>query len=181
MFDNNAMIGVEERLSAMQGTPDGLGDYGPGMPGLDEVPQAQVPAVPSYGRPLPARVGQPGLVSYPPPMMPPGPVAGQTFQWLEPSTTDNSAVLRSAGVSAVFLVGSFAVGVALGGPWGAAAGVMLAGTAMNAYRAQKDWGSQDPSKNYEAVSSAVFAGGGLLVGGYAAYRAYQAKQKKDHV
>jgi hypothetical protein len=99
--------------------------------------------------------------------------------WLEPDDTSAGANVRSAGISVLFLAASFGVGVALGGPWGAAAGVMLAGTVMNSYRAQKWWASADPSERYEAVTSAVFAVGGLAAGGYAAYKAYQGKIGKN--
>jgi hypothetical protein len=167
MFDERAMEGIdlEPNPASLAGSPDGLGAV-PQVQSLQYY-QAPVDAVPAgYRTPR----GVPGY-----PAGPMRPVAGQTFGWLEPDNTTQSAVMRSAGVSAIFLAAAFGVGVALGGPWGAAAGVLLAGTAMNTYRAQKWWGSQDPSQNYEATSSAVFAVGGLALGGYAAYKAYLTK------
>ena len=172
MFDETAMAGLPGLDDAMNGTPDGLGEPAAMAPTPRQAPPAAYPnyTLPGMPQQFPQTMqGYPGH---------PGPMAGQTFQWLEPQGVDQSSVLRSAGVSALFLAGAFGLGVAVGGPWGAAAGVMLAGATMNAYRAQKWWGDADPSRNFEATSSAVFGAGGLLIGGYAAYQAYQAKLKK---
>jgi hypothetical protein len=178
MFDERALEGLD--LEPIGSSPDGLG-LAPAaqqlVPQQQSVPQQ--PTVQYYQAPveaMPQYQTRRGVPGYPPGPM--RPVAGQTFNWLEPDNSSQSAVMRSAGISALFLAASFGVGVALGGPWGAAAGVLLAGTAMNTYRAQKWWGSQDPSQNYEATSSAVFAVGGLALGGYAAYKAYLTKTSK---
>jgi len=181
MFDEKALEGIEGWDTTSE--PKGMGAYAQPLPGMasstsitQAVAEAPVPALPGYGRVAPAmhRPMMPQRMVYPPGH----PLAGQTLEWLEGKESGQSGTMRGAGVAAVLLAGSFGLGVALGGPWGAIAGVLLAGTALNGYRAQKFWGDQDQAKNFEAVSSAVFAAGGLLAGGYAAYQAYQSKQAK---
>ena len=83
--------------------------------------------------------------------------------------------MRSAGFTALLTTAAVGAGIAFGGPIGAAAGLLLAGAVTNGYRAQKWWGSQVPGEKHEAVVSSVFAAAGLGVGGYMAYKAYQAK------
>lgn len=174
MFDETAYAGMD--LEGLQGSDsaDGLGAYARPLPETT-LQSAQVPASPEYGIPLGP---MPAYPMQPRSLQGPQGVHGKAT-WLEPDDTSSSANVRSAGVSVVFLAASFGLGVALGGPWGAAAGVLLAGVAMNGYRAQKWWSSQDASERYEAVSSAVFAVGGLAVGGYAAYKAYKAREKGE--
>jgi hypothetical protein len=143
---------------------------------------ASTPALPGYAgpvqyamqRPMPTRAASGPAMIYPPGH----PLAGQRLEWLEGKEAGQTGTLRGAGVAALLLAGAFGAGIALGGPWGAIAGVLLSGAALNGYRAQKFWGDQEQEKNFEAVSSAVFAAGGLLAGGYAAYQAYQSKQAK---
>lgn len=96
--------------------------------------------------------------------------------WYEPQDTSPEAAVRSAGITALLATVALGVGVAAGGPWGAGAGVLLAGAAVNGYRAQKWWGSVNPSEKHEAVVSAVFATFGIAVGGYMGYKAYQSRK-----
>jgi hypothetical protein len=176
MFDEKAMDGMD--IDSLGASPDGLGaSTTPGAITVSLPTQAPVAAMPGYGMPPPAGM------QYPVPAMPGygqrlprgNPVAGK-FDWLEPSSTSQGSAVQSAGLSALFLASAFGVGIALGGPWGAAAGVLLSGCAMNAYRAQKWWSSPDASERFEAVSSTVFGVGGLIIGGYATYMAYKNKK-----
>lgn len=171
MFDESAFAGMDID-AGLGSSPDGLGAHA--TPAEPTYAMAAVPAHPSYGTrmsPMPAyqQAAADGGVLRGTPM------AGKAT-WLEPDDVSSNANVRSAGLSFLFLVVSCSAGVAIGGPWGAAAGLLLAGTTMNTYRAQKWWASTDPSQRYEAVTSAVFAAGGLAIGGYAAYKAYKARQ-----
>ncbi len=53
---------------------------------------------------------------------------------------------------------------------------MISGAGFNIYRAQKWWGSADPSEKHEAVVSALFGVVGLAAGGYTAFKAYESKK-----
>lgn len=147
-----------EELPALEGTsgsPDGLG---------------------AYAQPLPdAPRGQRHMT-----MQPMGSnVQGMDGAWdfIEPDDVSATSAMRSAGFTALFATVALGAGIAIGGPWGAGAGVLLAGATVNGYRAQKWWGSPDPSEKHEAVVSAVFAAFGVGLGGYMAYKAYGAKSK----
>lgn len=107
------------------------------------------------------------------PMGPGGAVSGQ-WDFIEPTDASPDSAARSAGFTALFATGAVGAGIAIGGPWGAGAGLLLAGSAANIYRAQKWWGSNDPGDKHEAVVSAVFGALGIAVGGYMAYKAYEA-------
>lgn len=109
----------------------------------------------------------------------PYPVGGVHGTWdmIEPEDVSQASAMRSAGFTALLATVALGTGIAVGGPWGAGAGVLLAGAAANGYRAQKWWGSGDPSEKHEAVVSAVFAVFGIGVGGYMAYKAYGAKKE----
>jgi len=98
---------------------------------------------------------------------------GDPMEGWEPTDVSPPAAARSAGITALIVAVSLGVGIAAGGPWGAGAGLLLAGAAFNGYRAQKWWGSPDPSEKHEAVVSSVFAAAGLGLGGYMGYRAYK--------
>ena len=102
---------------------------------------------------------------------------GSEWDFIEPDDVSPTSAMRSAGFTALFATVALGAGIAVGGPWGAGAGVLLAGAAVNGYRAQKWWGSPEPSEKHEAVVSAVFAAFGVGVGGYMAYKAYGAKAK----
>jgi hypothetical protein len=95
----------------------------------------------------------------------------------EPKDTTTSAAIQSAGFTALLVAVSVGLGVAAGGPYGAGAGLMLAGAVANGYRAQKWMNEADPGKKNEAVVSATFAVGEIVLGSYLAYKAYKEKQK----
>jgi hypothetical protein len=97
----------------------------------------------------------------------------QMEQW-EPEDTTPEAATRSAGITAVFVAAATGLGYALGGWKGAVAGGVLSGAVANGYRAQKNFGSTNPDQKHEAVVSSVFAVAGLGLGGYVAYKAYEA-------
>lgn len=106
----------------------------------------------------------------------PAPLAGK-IDFIEPEDTSPQAAVRSAGFTALTVAVAFGTGLALGGPWGGLSGILLSGSAFNGYRAQKWWGSADPSEKHEAVVSALFAAVGVASGGYTAYKAFQAKDR----
>lgn len=95
---------------------------------------------------------------------------------VEPKDTSSAAAVRSAGFTALLSAVSIGVGVAMAGPVGGAAGLMLAGALANGYRAQKWMNEQDPGRRHEAVVSATFAVGELALGSYLAYKAYKTKK-----
>jgi len=101
---------------------------------------------------------------------------GAELSLLEPTDVSPQAALRTAGVTALVAAVSFGGGLALGGPWGGVSGVLFSGSIFNIYRAQKWWGSPDPSEKSEAVVSAFFGAIGVVAGGYAGYKAYQTKE-----
>lgn len=105
-------------------------------------------------------------------------MSGQ-LEVLEPVDTSNGAAIRSAGITTLLAALAIGGGLAFGGPWGAVSGYAFSGGLANGYRAQKWWGSPDPSEKHEAVVSAIFAALGLAGGAYAAYQAYQARKDDD--
>lgn len=107
------------------------------------------------------------------------PVGGGPWPALEPADTSGPAALRSAGFTTLLLAASVGAGVAFGGPWGGAAGLLLAAGLANGYRMQKWWDSQSASEKHEAVVSGVFGAAATGMGIYAAYKAYQSKQEED--
>lgn len=149
----------DESPPALQGSPDGIGAYAePTHDGGGGVRTREVATVGSVGD-----------------MVHAGSMQG-TWDFVEPDDVSSQSALRSAGFTALFATLALGTGIAIGGPWGAGAGVLLAGAAVNGYRAQKWWGSAEPSEKHEAVVSAVFAVFGVGVGGYMAYKAYHAKK-----
>lgn len=146
---------------------DGSGNY--------QAPQqqAQGPQIPPGAIVIPTDAGSG--------MAPPGYPGVQQMQgpWapLEPTDTSQAAAVRSAGITALLAAGSFGAGIAAAGPLGGAAGILLASGLANGYRAQKWWGSPDPSEKHEAVVSSVFGLAALGIGAYLAYRAYQEKKE----
>jgi len=103
------------------------------------------------------------------------PMSGEV-EWLEPHDTSPQAAVRTAGITALGAAIFFGGGLALGGPWGGVSGILLSGAGFNIYRAQKWWGSADPSEKHEAVVSALFGAVGIAAGGYTAYKAYDARK-----
>jgi hypothetical protein len=97
------------------------------------------------------------------------------IEFLEPLDASPAAAMRTAGITSLIAAVAFGSGLALGGAWGGMSGIMLSGSAFNIYRAQKWWGSPDPSEKHEAVVSTLFGVIGLAAGGYAGYKAYLTK------
>ena len=95
---------------------------------------------------------------------------GRELDWVEPTDVSRQAASRSAGLTMVVAGLGVGGGLLLGGPWGAGAGLMLAGALANGYRAQKWWGSSIPSEKHEAVVSATFAVFEVVLGGYFVYK-----------
>lgn len=147
--------------SGVGASPDGLGGSPDGL-GAHAVPVPQQRGVGEY-------FSSTGAYAKPVQM------AGEV-EWLEPQDASPQAALRSAGITALAAAVMFGGGLALGGPWGGMSGILLSGSGFNVYRAQKWWGSADASEKHEAVVSAFFAAIGLAAGGYAAYKAYDAKK-----
>ncbi len=95
---------------------------------------------------------------------------------IEPAGTTGTDAIQSAGVAALLAAFGTGVGLAAGGPFGAGAGLMLAGAVSNGYRAQKWWNDPDPGKKHEAMVSVVFATFEVVMGSYMSYKAYQSRQ-----
>lgn len=157
----NDMFENEQPTPAVppQAGPAGGGNQGPMVP--PGTPYAIIPV--GGDQPAPPMAASAGM-----------PMAGE-WGFIEPQDTTPEAGLRSAGFTALLTTVAIGAGIAMGGPLGAAAGLLLAGAAANGYRAQKWWGSQVPGEKHEAVVSSIFAAAGLGVGGYMAYKAYQTK------
>jgi hypothetical protein len=100
-----------------------------------------------------------------------GPMAGQLP--IEPTDVSTGAAVRSAGITTLTVAVAFGGGLALGGWRGGIAGILIAGSLFNGYRAQKWWGSPDPSDKHEAVVSTIMGIVGIVGGGYTAYKAYE--------
>lgn len=162
----NPALPGQEGQQPVQG--DGQGNYYPAAPPSQAppgMPHAIVPVGGNQpGAPAQATAGQP---------------MGAEWGFVEPQDTSPEAGLRSAGFTALLAVAAIGGGIAVAGPIGGAAGLLLVGAAANGYRAQKWWGSNLPSEKHEAVVSSVFAAAGLGVGSYLAYKAYQAKQEEE--
>jgi hypothetical protein len=140
---------VADAMPGMGANPDGIGAYqtaGGGVPVTPEQAAAMGP------------IGQMGA------MMP-----------FEPHDVSPEAAVRSAGITTLVAALSFGGGLAIGGWKGGVAGLLLSGGAFNAYRAQKWWGSPDPSEKHESVVSAIFGLVGVAAGGYVAYKAYEGR------
>ena len=99
-------------------------------------------------------------------------MAGE-LEFIEPDDTSSGAAARSAGFTLVFVALATGIGYAVRGGLGAATGLLLSGGVANSYRAQKWWGSPEPSEKHEAIVSAVFAAGELISGAYVGYKAFQ--------
>ena len=170
--------GYEENtpaLPAAGASPDGMGGDGTGN---FQIPFGNAPRAPA-GPPRMMAPATPGAAIIPIGQDAPlGPMAGQTWQNMEPSDVSSPAAVRSAGFTALLVAAGVGLGYAAGGPWGAAAGMLATSAVANGYRAQKWWDSADPSEKHESVVSGVFAAGATGMGVYAAYLAYQQKQEE---
>lgn len=116
--------------------------------------------------------GAPAMEYYPDVVQPVGWVAP-----IEPAGTSSSDAVQSAGIAALLAATGTGIGLAAGGPFGAGAGLMLAGAISNGYRAQKWWNDPDPGKRHEAIVSAVFTGFEVVLGGYMSWKAYESRQR----
>jgi len=103
---------------------------------------------------------------------------GYTAPW-EPQDVSPEAAVRAAGITTLAAALGFGVGLAAGGWKGGIAGILLTGGLFNGYRAQKWWSSPDPGEKNEAVVSAIMGTVGVVAGGYAAYKTYEAKKKGE--
>ncbi len=92
-------------------------------------------------------------------------------EWLEPHDTSPEAAMRTAGFTVLFVAVSTGIGYAVKGGLGAVTGLLGAGALANGYRAQKWWGSADPSEKHEAVVSGLFAFAGGVGAAYLGYKA----------
>lgn len=141
-------------------SPDGLGGGGMG----------------AYAQPLPEGVPTP----YPQAVEPgAGVPMGQWQMPFEPMDVSPEAAIRSAGMTTLATALAFGGGLAIGGWKGGIAGILLSGGAFNLYRAQKWWGSADPSEKHEAVVSSIMGAAGVAGGGYAAYKAYTEREAAE--
>lgn len=93
-----------------------------------------------------------------------------------PASVAATSLRRRAGLGFLLAVGAGGAGVALGGPWGGAAGVLLLGALRNGLRARRLWSTVD---RQEATRSGTMAVLGIGSGGYLAYRAYQSRNRTD--
>lgn len=125
------------------------------------------PPFPGFGDTAPAPSG-PIPASAPSPVLTPtAPLPAPA-----PATLDASAS-RRAGLSLLLAGAGLGTGALLGGLWGAGSGLLLAGSAMNAYRARGLWASDFADDRKEAVKTTVMAVLGLGLAGYLGYRAHE--------
>jgi hypothetical protein len=82
------------------------------------------------------------------------------------------AARRGAGIGLLLATAGTGVGLWIGGPVGAGAGLLLVGAARNAVRATRDWRDADLLVRQEAGTNAALALFGTLLGGYLGYRVY---------
>lgn len=136
-------------------SPDGLGAF-------QSDPDPYVPPQPMPGAPSRMPVNQ---------------MQGE-IDFIEPDDASPEAGIRSGGFTVLLVALSAGIGYAWKGGLGAAAGVLLTGSAANMYRAQKWLSSPEPSEKHEAMVSTVFGVAGLGAGGYVGYKAFQAAGKK---
>jgi len=104
---------------------------------------------------------------------------GGELDFFEPDDTSSGAAARSAGLTLLFVAITTGVGYAVRGGLGASSGLLMSAGLANGYRAQKWWGSADPSERHEAVVSGVFCVGEILGGLFVGYQAYKAPPKNS--
>ena len=149
----------------------------PGMAGAPS-PDGLGGGMGAYAQPLPE-----GLPPAMPQPVPPGgglPMGGPMGQWqapFEPMDVSPEGAIRSAGFTTLAAAIAFGGGMAIGGWKGGIAGLLLTGGGFNLYRAQKWWGSPDPSEKHEAVVSSVMGAAGLAGGGFAVYKAVTGREE----
>lgn len=137
--------------------------------GLGYVPQQSIsPYQYTGGEPPVLQPGAPMPVQYP--------LQGYQAPFIEPKDTSPQAAVQSVGVSALLASVGIAGGAALGGGWGAGAGLLLSAAVMNGYRAQKWMSSAVPGERHEAVVSSTFGLFQAAGGAYLIYRAMKSKK-----
>jgi len=173
MFDSGAAnegLGRSEQAFEEQATgnsPDGLGAYVRPEAGDNFSPQ----------QPFQQQFQQQPVMQMPSPQYYPQQMAGE-LAFLEPEDTSDGAAMRSGGFTLLFVAVSTGIGYAWKGGFGAISGLLLSAGAANGYRAQKWFGSEDPSEKHEALVSSVFAAGEILGGLFVGYQAIQQSQKR---
>jgi len=111
------------------------------------------------------------------PYYPQQPMAGE-IEFLEPEDTSDGAAMRSGGFTLLFVAVSTGIGYAWKGGFGAISGLLLSAGAANGYRAQKWFGSEDPSEKHESLVSSVFAAGEIFGGLFVGYQAMKQSEKR---
>lgn len=154
----------------------------PMPPGV--MPQHQPPAPPPMQQPpmpQPVRAVEgpvPQMQPMPPmpyyPMQPPQPVRAVNGM----GDAASLQTRHTLGLSLVLVPLVGLAGLYYGGPFGGAAGVFLGGSAVNAYRAARNVTQGSPDSDREAMVSGTYAVLGAAVGGYIAWRVYEAKHHK---
>lgn len=165
---------AEEALDAAR--PDGgLGNQGPSPDGLGAYVEAQPGDMYSHATSHRASTQMPQMM----PQMhqvPQQSMSGE-IDFLEPVDTSDGAALRSSGFTLLFVALASVAGYAWKGGHGAITGLLLSAGAANGYRAQKWWGSADPSEKHEALVSTIFAAGEIFGGLYVGYQAAKRAEK----
>lgn len=182
MFDHTVeKEGVGRAETVEGGSPDGLGQsFDPGyqqaaagqyqQAAAGQYPQAAAGGLGAYVEPLPDQ--------YPPAPVHYGQAVGGEIDFIEPTDTSSGAAMKSAGFTLLFVALTSGIGYAWKGGLGASAGFLGAAGLANAYRAQKNWSSADPSEKHEAMVSAIFAAGELFTAGFVGYHAVKRAEKR---
>lgn len=105
----------------------------------------------------------------------PAPV-GAELQFLEPGDTSGKAALQSAGFTSLLVALTTGIGFAWGKGWGAVGGLLVGGSLVNGYRAQKWLNDPDAGRRHEAITSATVGIGEIVAGVYALWRASKARK-----
>jgi hypothetical protein len=131
------------------------------MPQQDAMPDAPTIEAPPHLQPVPGFVPPAPMVASGPRQQPSNLSTG----------TGTGVLLATAGAGA---------GFALGGGWGALAGLFLVGATRNAARAASGNRAPEPGGGYsEATKSGTMAIFGFGLGGYFAYLAAQQRRGRD--
>jgi hypothetical protein len=121
---------------------------------MHEAPMPQMPPMPYYG-----------------PMQPPQRSARGM------GDAESMQTRHTLGLSLILVPLVGAAGLYYGGPFGGAAGLLFGGAVVNAYRAASNVTKGLPDADREAMVSGTYAVLGVAVGGYLAWRVYEAKHK----
>jgi len=128
--------------------------------------------------PEPAQQPAPSRAEAPPGLQP-QPAPGGQFAPLAPVVTRQANPTSNAtGVGVLLAAAGTGAGFALGGGWGALAGLLLVGATRNAARAASGNRAPDPGGGYsEATKSGTMAIFGFGLGGYFAWLASQDRKR----